>query len=122
MFDSSVKLCGSWSSSTSTCNWTTWVPETNLIVFVAGHDTGPSDEDQYGFTVTSSVQVQAAAYAVRDFKQDSSSVWQGPVVARQLSFNSSTTNAAAWTTFTTLPPGAPRSGGGVTPVPGSWRG
>ena len=121
-FDSSVKLCGAWDSGTSTCSWTTWNPESDLLLLVAGHDTGTTAEDQYGFTVTSSAHVQAAAYAVRDFRQDSSTEWQGPVVARQLNFDSSVSTASAWSPMTTLPDGAPMNAGEVTPVPGSWRG
>lgn len=120
-FANSVKLCGAWKASTLSCDWTGWDANTNLVIFVAGYGTISPAQDNIGFRVLNGSEVQAGAYAERDFEQVNATEWQGPVIARQLLLGNSTVTATPWGSFTTLPPGAP---GAPSPriVPQSWRG
>jgi Tfp pilus assembly protein PilX len=121
--DSSVQICGKWSTSTTTCDWDTWDPDLNMVTLVSGSgDTGlPSDT--YGIELSSSVRFQGALYSVGNTYVASSVIQQGPIIANQVFFNSSvgTSNAP----YDNLTPGAPASTPAtatVTPVAGSWRG
>jgi Tfp pilus assembly protein PilX len=121
--DSSIRLCGAFTGPD--CNFTAgaWDPNVNLLTLVAGSGTAGLPSDNYSVELNSSVQWQGAIYAVGDYLQTSSVVAQGPVVARQIYYDSSTGTVPA--PFTNLTPGAPANTSGaatLTPVPGSWRG
>jgi Tfp pilus assembly protein PilX len=121
-FDSSLRICGMWNSGTGDCDWTNWDPDANMVTFVSGSCTSGLPCDTYGIELNSSVRIQAGFYAVGDFLQTSSAVSQGPVIARQLIYGSST--GSSWIPFDTLTPGAPASSSTstVSAVPESWRG
>ena len=123
VMDSSIRLCGEFSGSD--CNFTAgvWDPDVNLLTLVAGSGTPGLPSDTYAVEMNSSVQWQGAIYAVGDYLQTSSAVAQGPVVANQIHYDSSTGTVAA--PFDELTPGAPSGSSGaatLTPVAGSWRG
>jgi Tfp pilus assembly protein PilX len=123
VMDSSIRLCGEFSGSD--CNFSpgAWDPDVNLLTLVAGSGTSGLPSDTYAFELNSSVQWQGATYAVGDYLQTSSAVAQGPVIARQIHYDSSTGTTAA--PFDELTPGAPSNSSGaatLTPVAGSWRG
>jgi Tfp pilus assembly protein PilX len=123
VMDSSIRLCGVFSGSE--CNFTAgvWDPDVNLLTLVAGSGTSGLPSDTYAIELNSSVQWQGAFYAVGDYLQTSSAVAQGPVVANQIHYDSSTGTVAA--PFDELTPGAPSNSSGaatLTRVAGSWRG
>jgi hypothetical protein len=92
----STLLCG-----VRTCN-EAWNPLQNLLAFVAGSST-----DETGFTVENSSTFQGGVYVVNDYvEQNSSSVW-GPIIARQLYLQNSTTNH--YVPLGVLLPGMPQS-------------
>jgi hypothetical protein len=77
----SVFLCG-----VAGCN-SSWNATQNLLAFVAGSST-----DTVGFSVQNSSVFQGAIYAVNDYsEQNSANVW-GPIIARQISLQNSSTN------------------------------
>ena len=77
----SVFLCG-----VAGCN-TNWQATQNLLAFVAGSST-----DTVGFSVQNSSVFQGATYVVNDYsEQNSANVW-GPIIARQVSLQNSSTN------------------------------
>jgi Tfp pilus assembly protein PilX len=120
--DSSLRICGKWDAGASDCDWAAWDPDVNMVTFVSGSCTSGLPCDTYGIELNSSVRIQAGFYAVGDYMQTSSAVAQGPVVARQLFYDSST--GSAWIPYDNLTPGAPAAAGSATVayVPGSWRG
>jgi Tfp pilus assembly protein PilX len=123
VMDSSIRLCGVFSGSD--CNFTAgaWDPDVNLLTLVAGSGTSGLPSDTYAVELNSSVQWQGAIEAAGDYLQTSSAVSQGPVIARQIYYDSSIGTVAA--PFDELTPGAPSSSSGaatLTPVPASWRG
>jgi Tfp pilus assembly protein PilX len=123
VMDSSIRLCGTFSGSD--CDFTAgaWDPNVNLLTLVAGSGAPGLPSDTYAVSLNSSVQWQGAIYAVGDYLQTSSAVAQGPVIARQIAYDSSTGTVPA--PFVTLTPGAPGTSSGtatLTPITGSWRG
>jgi len=123
VMDSSIRLCGAFTGSDCNFNVGAWDPDVNLLMLVAGSGTTGLPSDTYAIELNSSVQWQGALYAVGDYLQTSSAVAQGPVIARQIHYDSSTGTVSA--PFTELPPGAPATSSGpatLTPVAGSWRG
>ncbi len=77
----SVQLCG-----VAGCN-SSWQATQNLLAFVAGSST-----DTVGISIQNSSVFQGALYAVNDYsEQNSATVW-GPIIARQVSLQNSTTN------------------------------
>jgi Tfp pilus assembly protein PilX len=123
VMDSSIRLCGVFAGPD--CNFAAgaWDPDVNLLTLVAGSGTSGLPSDTYAVELNSSVQWQGAIEAVGDYLQTSSAVAQGPVIARQIYYDSSTGTTAA--PFEELTPGAPSNPAGgatLTPVAGSWRG
>ena len=112
-FRNSAQLCGA-----AGCSEADWNPNQNLVLFVAGSST-----DANGFWLHNSAIFQGAVYAVTDFREENSSILQGPVIARQLYFeNSAQTNK--WVPVWALNPGTPAVPGAMTltPVADSWSG
>jgi hypothetical protein len=122
LLDSSVRICSVFSGTDCNFNAGAWDPDESMLTLVAGSGTPGLPSDTYAIQINSSVSWQGALYAVGDFLQTSSSITQGPVIANQISYNSSTGTLAA--PFDNLTPGAPGSAATSTiaPVPGSWRG
>jgi Tfp pilus assembly protein PilX len=123
VMDSSIRLCGAFTGGDCNFSAGVWDPDVNLLTLVAGSGTSGLPSDAYAVELNSSVQWQGAIYAVGDYLQTSSAVAQGPVIARQIHYDSSTGTVAA--PFDELTPGAPSSSSGaatLTPVAGSWRG
>ena len=120
--DSSVHICSVFSGSDCNFNAGAWDPDVSMLTLVAGSGTPGLPSDTYAIEINSSVRWQGGLYAVGDFVQTSSAISQGPVIARQIHYDSSTGSVAA--PFDNLTPGAPGSSSTstVTPVPGSWRG
>lgn len=90
----SARVCGS-----PGCN-AEWQPTVNLLAFVAGSST-----DEIGFQIRNSGIFQGAIYAVNDYSEENSATVWGPVIARQLYFQNSTTNH--YVPLGTLLPGMP---------------
>jgi hypothetical protein len=123
VMDSSIRLCGAFTGSDCNFSAGAWNPDVNLLTIVAGSGTSGLPSDTYAIELNSSVQWQGAFYAVGDFLHTSSAVAQGPVIARQIYYDSSIGTLAA--PFVNLTPGAPSGSSGaatLTRVPGSWRG
>jgi Tfp pilus assembly protein PilX len=121
--DSSIRLCGTFAGPDCDFSAGAWDPDVNLLTLVAGSGTSGLPSDTYAVELNSSVQWQGAIYAVGDYLQTSSAVAQGPVLARQIYYDSSTGTVSA--PFDNLTPGAPANTSGaatLTPVPDSWRG
>ena len=120
--DSSVHICSVFSGTDCNFNAGAWDPDVSMLLLVAGSGTTGLPSDTYAIEVNSSVRWQGGLYAVGDFVQTSSAIAQGPVIARQIYYDSSTGSVSA--PFDNLPPGAPGSSSTstVAPVPGSWRG
>jgi hypothetical protein len=121
--DSSVQMCAVFNGGGCNVNPGAWDPDVTMLTMVAGSGTPGLPSDTYSIELNSSVQWQGGLYAVGDYLQTSSVIAQGPVIARQIYYNSSTGTVSA--PFDDLTPGAPSSTSGVatfTPVAGSWRG
>jgi Tfp pilus assembly protein PilX len=121
--NSSLHLCGKWSSSTSTCDWDTWDPDVSMLMFVSGSGASGLPSDTYGIELGSSVRFQGALYSVGDTYLSSSVIQQGPIVANQVHLNSSVGTSSV--PYDNLTPGAPSATPPtptVTLVAGSWRG
>ena len=109
----SAQLCG-----VAGCSEADWNPNANLLLLVAGSST-----DATGFWLHNSAIFQGAAYVVTDFKEENSSILQGPVIARQLYFeNSAQTNK--WVPVWAINPGTPSATTAtkIMPVQDSWKG
>jgi Tfp pilus assembly protein PilX len=123
VLDSSIRLCGEFTGPDCDFTGGVWDPDVNLLTLVSGSGTTGLPSDTYGIELNSSVQWQGAFYAVGDYLQTSSAVAQGPVIARQIYYDSSTGTVSA--PFDNLTPGAPSNSSGpatLTPVADSWRG
>jgi Tfp pilus assembly protein PilX len=121
--DSSTQICAVFSGGGCNVNAGAWDPDVAMLTLVAGSGTPGLPSDTYSIEMNSSVQWQGGLYAVGDYLQTSSVIAQGPVIARQIYYDSSTGTVSA--PFDDLTPGAPSSTSGVaifTPVAGSWRG
>jgi Tfp pilus assembly protein PilX len=120
--DSSVQICSVFSGTDCNFNAGAWDPDESMLTLVAGSGTPGLPSDQYAVEINSSVRWQGGLYAVGDFLQTSSAIAQGPVIARQIYYDSSTGTLSA--PFANLTPGAPGSSttSTIAPVPGSWRG
>jgi Tfp pilus assembly protein PilX len=106
----STKVCGS-----PGCD-ATWQPTQNLLAFVAGSST-----DAVGFQIRNSGIFQGAVYVVNDYSEENSATVWGPIIARQLYFQNSTTNH--YVPLGTLLPGMPSTSQEVVTLsnePGSW--
>ena len=115
--DSSVQICGKWHAPTTSCDWSTWDPETNLLLFVGGSYGG---SPAVSIDLASSVRFQGALYGARMIRSNSSVIAQGPQISNELDFNSSV--GSIMIPFTTLPTGAPATPKWkVAPVAGTWR-
>jgi Tfp pilus assembly protein PilX len=77
----STKLCGS-----PGCN-SAWQPTQNLLAFVAGSST-----DAIGFQIRNSGIFQGAIYSVNDYSEENSATVWGPIIARQIYLQNSSTN------------------------------
>jgi Tfp pilus assembly protein PilX len=106
----SVFLCG-----VAGCN-SNWQATQNLLAFVAGSST-----DTVGFSIQNSSVFQGAIYVVNDYsEQNSANVW-GPIIARQISLQNSSTNH--YVPLGTLLGGMPQSTQQAVSIvnePGSW--
>jgi hypothetical protein len=106
----SAFLCG-----VAGCN-STWQATQNLLAFVAGSST-----DIIGFSIQNSSVFQGAIYVVNDYsEQNSANVW-GPIIARQISLQNSSTNH--YVPLGTLLSGMPQTSQeavSITNEPGSW--
>jgi hypothetical protein len=123
LMDSSIRLCGVFAGSECDFSAGAWDPDVNLLTLVAGSGAPGLPSDTYAVELNSSVQWQGAIQAVGDYHQTSSAIAQGPVIANQIHYDSSTGTTSA--PFNQLTPGAPGDSSGpatLTPVPGSWRG
>jgi Tfp pilus assembly protein PilX len=120
--DSSVRICSVFIGDE--CNFSpgAWDPDLSMLTLVAGSGTPGLPSDTYAIEINSSVRWQGGLYAVGDFLQTSSAIAQGPVIARQLYYDSSTGTVSA--PFDNLTPGAPGSSSTstISPVAGTWRG
>jgi hypothetical protein len=106
----SVFLCG-----VAGCG-SNWQATQNLLAFVAGSST-----DTVGFSIQNSSVFQGAIYVVNDYtEQNSANVW-GPIIARQISLQNSTTNH--YVPIGTLLGGMPQTSEQAVSIvnqPGSW--
>jgi hypothetical protein len=106
----STKICG-----VAGCN-SSWNATENLLAFVAGSST-----DTVGFSIQNSGVFQGAIYAVNDYtEQNSATVW-GPIIARQISLQNSSTNH--YVPLGTLLTGMPQTSTEAISIinePGSW--
>jgi Tfp pilus assembly protein PilX len=121
--DSSTQICAVFSGGGCNVGAGAWDPDVAMLTMVAGSGTPGLPSDTYSIELNSSAQWQGGLYAVGDYLQTSSVIAQGPVIARQIYYDSSTGTVSA--PFDDLTPGAPSSTSGVatfTPVAGSWRG
>jgi hypothetical protein len=120
--DSSVHICSVFSGADCNFSVGAWDPDVSMLTLVAGSGTPGLPSDTYAIEINSSVRWQGGLYAVGDFLQTSSAIAQGPVIARQIYYDSSTGTLSA--PFDFLTPGAPGSSttSTVSPVAGSWRG
>jgi Tfp pilus assembly protein PilX len=121
--DSSTQICAVFSGSGCNVAAGAWDPDVAMLIMVAGSGTPGLPSDTYSIELNSSVQWQGGLYAVGDYLQTSSVIAQGPVIARQIYYDSSTGTVSA--PFDDLTPGAPSDSAGVAtfePVEGSWRG
>jgi Tfp pilus assembly protein PilX len=120
--DSSVRICSVFTGDECNFNAGAWDPDLSMLTLVAGSGTPGLLTDTYAIEINSSVRWQGGLYAVGDFLQTSSAIAQGPVIARQLYYDSSTGTVSA--PYHYLTPGAPGSSSTTTiaPVAGSWRG
>jgi len=111
-FSNNVTVCGS-----TSCN-SSWDPNTNLLVLVAGSSTASTD-----ITASNNAVFQGGAYAVNDIDFSNNGTIYGPAIARQLYIS----NNATFPPITKLPPGAPAiittaaTPTSLTPVTGSTR-
>jgi Tfp pilus assembly protein PilX len=122
LLDSSTQICSAYSSGNCNTAAGAWDPDVSMLTLVAGSGTPGLPSDTYGIELNGSVRWQGGLYAVGDYLQTSSVIAQGPVIARQIYYNSSTGSVSA--PFDTLTPGSPGNPttATVTAVPGSWRG
>lgn len=93
-----------------------WDPNQNLIAFVAGSST-----DADSFTIGNYSRLQAAVYAVNDFREGNNTIFWGPVIARQIHLLNSTIHE--YVPIGTLVPGMPATYEEVATlsnVPRSW--
>lgn len=90
----STKVCG-----VAGCG-ADWAPLVNLLAFVAGEDTAA-----IGFSAENSTTYQGAVYAVNDYWEGNSSVVWGPIIARRVFLQNSSTNF--YVPIGTLLPGMP---------------
>jgi hypothetical protein len=120
--DSSVRICSVFVGEQCNFNAGAWDPDVSMLTLVAGSGTSGLPSDTHAIEINSSVHWQGGLYAVGDFLQTSSAIAQGPVIARQIYYDSSTGSVAA--PFDSLTPGAPGSSttSTISPVAGSWRG
>jgi Tfp pilus assembly protein PilX len=122
LLDSSTQICSVFTSGNCDTTSGTWDPDVSMLTLVAGSGTPGLPSDTYGIELNSSVRWQGGLYAVGDYLQTSSVIAQGPVIARQIYYNSSTGSVSA--PFDSMTPGSPGNPttATVTAVPGSWRG
>jgi Tfp pilus assembly protein PilX len=122
LLDSSVQICSVFSGGNCNTASGAWDPDVSMLTLVAGSGTPGLPSDTYGIELNSSVRWQGGLYAVGDYLQTSSVIAQGPVIAKQIYYNSSTGSVSA--PFDTMSPGSPGNPttATVTAVPGSWRG
>lgn len=111
-------ICG-----VSTCD-STWNPQEDLIVFVAGSLISEYDSSGVGGEIGNHVNFQGALYIVNDFDMDNNTTIWGPVITR-----STTINNSALINAPPLPiqwmygmPGATTTVAEVNPVQGSYAG
>jgi hypothetical protein len=88
-----VRLC-----AVAACD-TTWNPDQNLLLFVAG---GTADDS---FIIDNNTTFQGAVYVVNDFLQSNSVIVCGPVIAQELVIQNNTDNC--FVPFSTGVPGMP---------------
>jgi hypothetical protein len=88
-----VRLC-----AVAACD-TTWNPDQNLLLFVAG---ATADD---GFIIDNNTTFQGATYVVNDFLQENSVIVCGPVIAQELVIQNNTDNC--FVPFATGVPGMP---------------
>jgi Tfp pilus assembly protein PilX len=120
--DGSVQICSVFSGSNCDTTSGTWDPDVSMLTLVAGSGTTGLPSDTYGIELNSSVRWQGGLYAVGDYLQTSSVIAQGPIIAKQIYYDSSTGSVSV--PFDDMTPGAPGNPttATVTAVPGSWRG
>jgi hypothetical protein len=94
-----VRFCG-----VAACD-TTWNPDENLLLFVAGATADTA------FKIENNTTWQGAIYVVNDFLQDNSAIVCGPVIAQELVIQNNTDNC--FVPFTEGVPGMP---GASTPT------
>jgi Tfp pilus assembly protein PilX len=102
----------------------TWNPQENLLVFVAGSLVSQSSSSTVGGDIGNHVNFQGALYIVNDFDMDNNTTVWGPVITR-----STTINNSALINAPPLPiqwmygmPGSTQTVTEVTPVQGSYAG
>ncbi len=79
-----------------------WDPSQNLLALVAGSSTDP-----VGFSIENNSTFQGAVYAVNDYEEENNATVWGPIIARQVHLENSTTNF--YVPIGTLLPGMPSS-------------
>jgi Tfp pilus assembly protein PilV len=113
--NSSVQICGKWDAATSTCDWSTWDPEQNLLFLVAGHPTAAP-----AISLTATNRFQGGLWAETRIDVNATAIAQGPQIANELFYASST--GSLMIPFENLPPGAPAiPSWQALPIPGTWR-
>jgi Tfp pilus assembly protein PilX len=122
LLDGSVQICSVFSGGNCDTTGGTWDPDVSMLTLVAGSGTPGLPSDTYGIELNSSVRWQGGLYAVGDYLQTSSVIAQGPVIAKQIYYDSSTGSVSV--PFDDMTPGSPGNPttSTVTAVPGSWRG
>jgi hypothetical protein len=95
-----VRFCG-----VAACD-TTWDPDQNLLLFVAGASADTA------FKIDNNTTWQGAIYVVNDFLQDNSAIVCGPVIAQEIVIQNNTDNC--FVPFANGVPGMPGAGSPVT--------
>jgi hypothetical protein len=102
-----AKLCG-----VPACD-SSWNPNTNLIVFVAGASSGT------GFLIDNNAVYQGAAYVVADYSLSNNASNWGPVIADSFDLAN---NSGGFKPVASLPSGAPGTSWTISELPGGWTG
>jgi hypothetical protein len=95
-----TKFCGS--TGGATCNFSTWVPNSNLLIVVAHGDNGSG----YSVAMANSTKWQGGFYATRGIDLGQSSIVEGPMFTTGLNMGNSVT-VKPLPAITNLPLGAP---------------
>src|SRR3954447_5274181 len=116
LITNSTKICGA--TAGVLCDFTTWAPNSNMLVVVAHGDNGSG----YSIAMSNSTKWQGGFYAKKGIDLGQSSIDEGPMFATNINLSNSVT-VKPLPTITNLPPGAPISPNvHAAPAPPSYTG